>query len=284
MLADYHVHTSFSDDSPYPIEDVAADALRLNLDAICFCEHVDYGVKPDAHTPEAEHVRLDPELGKPITNCDYAAYFPEVHRVQRLFEGQLSIACGLELGMQRHTVPQFREVLEQWGAELDFVLLSIHQIGNQEFWTGEFQEGKTQQEIRSGYYEELLGVMEVFDGYDALAHMDLIRRYDPYGERDFALDRDLVAPVLEKAIAEGKAIELNTSSWRYGLADLQPSTPLLELYRDLGGELITLGSDSHLPQHLGSYLRVAQRRLRELGFSEFVTYERHVPTAHPLAR
>ncbi|MDJ1121891.1 histidinol-phosphatase HisJ family protein [Olsenella sp. YH-ols2217] len=283
MLADCHVHTSFSDDSPYPMEDVAADALRLNLDAICFTDHVDYGVKPDAHSPEAEHARLDPHLGKPITNVDYEAYFPEVHREQQLFDGQLQIACGLEFGIQRHTVPQFERVLDRWGDQLDFVLLSIHQVDDQEFWTGEFQEGRTQGEIRRRYYEEMLAVMEAFDGYDSLAHLDLIRRYDPYGERDFAEDRDLVAPVLEKVIANGKAVELNTSSWRYGLADLQPSTPLLELYRDLGGRLITLGSDSHLPQHLGSYLRVAQRRLRELGFREFVTYEHHVPTPHPLA-
>ena len=125
--------------------------------------------------------------------------------------------------------------------------------------------------------------MDAFDGYDSVAHLDLMRRYDPFGPVPFERVRDQVAAVLEHVIAHGKAIELNTSSWRYGLDDTMPSSDVFRLYRDLGGTLLTLGSDSHRPSHLGSYLRVGQRMLRDLGFTEFVTYERRVPTAHPLA-
>lgn len=280
MLADFHVHTEFSDDSVYPMEQVAADAFRLNLDALCFCDHVDYGVKPDAGE---QPLRFDPDNGKPVTNVDYARYFPEVERVQGLFDGRLEIRAGLELGVQRHTVDQFERVLHTWGDQLDFCLLSVHQVGDKEFWNGEYQQGRDQDDIHRAYYDEMLAVMDAFDSYDSIAHLDLVRRYDPFGPMPFERVQDQVAAVLEHAIARGKAIELNTSSWRYGLDDIMPSSDVFRLYRDLGGSLVTLGSDSHRPDHLGAYLRAGQSMLREIGFAEFVTYERHVPRAHPLA-
>lgn len=45
MLADYHVHTAFSDDSAYPLEAAARDAVALHLDEICITDHVDYIVR-----------------------------------------------------------------------------------------------------------------------------------------------------------------------------------------------------------------------------------------------
>ena len=83
-------------------------------------------------------------------------------------------------------------------------------------------------------------------------------------------------------IADGKGIELNTSSHRYGLKDSTPSVDILILYRSLGGRIITLGSDSHKPAHLGAYLQEAAGELRELGFTEFCTFERMRPIFHPL--
>ena len=114
-----------------------------------------------------------------------------------------------------------------------------------------------------------------------MAHLDLIKRYDPAGVQGFPANRDLVAATLEHVIAQGKGIELNTSSVRYGLADSQPAEEILRLYLDLGGSIITLGSDSHAPEHLGAYLRHFQRYLAGLGCEGFYTYDRMVPTFHP---
>ena len=116
--------------------------------------------------------------------------------------------------------------------------------------------------------------MECFRDYSVLGHLDLIRRYDPFGDYPFACVRDLVAEILRRVIDDGKGIEVNTSGMRYGLGDFQPSRQVLELYRDLGGTVVTVGSDSHRPEHLGSYLRLAYRELRGLGFSSVWTFER----------
>ncbi len=278
MLADYHVHSEFSDDSTYPVDEICRDAIRLNLAEICFTDHVDYGVKPDRdHVEEARIVE-----GEPMLNVDYEHYFPTLARARETYAGELTVRCGLELGVQSHRIEPNRALVERWRDELDFVILSIHQVDDKEFWTGEFQEGRTQKEYNDAYWEEMLRVVESFDDYSVLGHMDLIKRYDPAGPYPFERSRDVIAAILERVIAEGKGIEVNTSSFRYGLADLQPCTEILELYRDLGGRVITVGSDSHEPRHLGAYLRRVRRRLAALGYTEFATFEHGEPRFHPI--
>lgn len=282
MLADYHVHCEFSDDSDYPMADVCADAVGLGLSEICFTDHVDYGIKPDA-----EEYRRDPSCapivdGQPSTNVDYPAYFRRIEKMKVRFAGSLRIKAGLELGVQSHRVAQNYALFEAWRDELDFVICSIHEVGDLELWTGDFQRGRTQEAYNMAYYEELLRVVETFKDYSVLGHLDLIRRYDQAGEFPFEKTRDVVAAILERVIADGKGIELNTSSFRYGLLDLQPSCDVLRLYRDLGGQVLTLGSDSHKPEHLGAHIEECHGRLRELGFTEFCTFDRMEPSFLPL--
>lgn len=118
--------------------------------------------------------------------------------------------------------------------------------------------------------------MECFRDYSVLGHLDLIRRYDPFaretGPYPFGRVRDLVAEILRRVVEDGKGIEVNTSGIRYGLGDFQPAREVLELYRDLGGTVVTVGSDSHRPEHLGSYLRRAYRELEGLGFAGVWTF------------
>ena len=102
------------------------------------------------------------------------------------------------------------------------------------------------------HYEEMLRVVQNFDHWSVIGHLDHIKRYDPLGPWPDVNIRDIVAEILEEAIRRDKGIELNTSSVRYGLSDLTPSTEILRLYRDLGGRILTLGSDSHKPEHLGA--------------------------------
>ena len=278
MLADYHVHSEFSDDSTYKVDAICKDAIRLNLAEICFTDHVDYGVKPDwDHKDEARIIE-----GEPVLNVDYERYVPPLDCARETYAAELTVRSGLELGVQSHTIAQNQALIERYADKLDFVILSIHQVGDKEFWTGEFQEGRTQQEYNDAYYEEMLRVVESFKGYSVLGHLDLIKRYDPAGVYPFEKSREVIAAILERVIADGKGIEVNTSSFRYGLADLQPCTEILKLYRDLGGKIITVGSDSHEPAHLGAYLRRVRRRLAALGYTEFATFDHRAPLFHPI--
>ncbi|MFZ2755663.1 MAG: histidinol-phosphatase HisJ family protein [Atopobiaceae bacterium] len=276
MRADYHVHSEFSDDSWYPMESVVRDAIMLGLDEICFTDHVDYGVKPDVDHPELARI----EDGEPVLNVDYARYFPRIAELAEAYASRIAVRAGLEFGIQTQTEPEFQRLFD--ASPLDFVILSIHQVGNREFWNGDFQGGHTQREINEAYYRELLAVVNTWDDYSVVGHLDLIKRYDPFGAYPDERTRDVVAAILERVIATGHGIEVNTSSFRYGLKDLQPSTPILELYRDLGGEILTIGSDSHEPAHLAAHFDEVIDRLKALGYTRFCTFDRMVPEFHAL--
>ena len=196
---------------------------------------------------------------------------------------QIVIRKGLEFGIQTITADLFEKLYQTYADQLDFVLLSMHQVNNLEFWTQDFQRGKTQKEYNEEYYREIYEVQKIFKNYSVLAHLDLIVRYDELGVYPFENVKDMVAEILKLAIADGKGIELNTSSWKYGLADTQPSRAILRLYKDLGGKIITVGSDAHNTKQLADHLDEGYAILRdEIGFTEICTYEKMEPVFHKL--
>lgn len=276
MLADYHVHTEYSDDSVYPMESVVTDAIGLGLNEICFTDHVDYGVKCDWGSGK----RIKYRNGEPLANVYYPQYIEEIREMQYLYGDKIELKMGLEFGVQTHTLPMFRTLFHKY--PFDFIILSIHQVGNLEFWTQDFQRGKTQREYNEKYYEEMLSVVQQYKDYSVLGHMDLIVRYDKNGVYPFQNIKPLIEKILKTVISDGKGIEVNTSSYRYGLSDTTPSMDILKLYRELGGKIITIGSDSHKPEHLGAYIKETKELLKSLGYTQFCTYKNMSPIFHDL--
>lgn len=276
MYIDYHVHCHHSDDSHHLIEDVVKDAIEIGLKEICFTDHVDYGVKPDW-----ENAHLAREYkGEKVLNVNYPVYFSDIARLQAKYKDQIIIKKGLEFGIQSHTIEPFQKLFDTY--PMDFVLLSIHQIGDKEFWTGEFQQGKSDIECYREYYQEMLDVIKDFKSYSCLAHMDLIRRYIDKNVDMFEATRDQIKEILELVIADGKGIEVNTSSVRYGVNGLTPSIEILKLYYELGGTIVTIGSDSHQKDHLGFDIEQSKQILKEIGFEFYCTFNNMVPHFHKL--
>lgn len=261
MFADYHVHTIFSDDSVNFMMSAVRQAINLGLDEICFTEHIDFGVKT-------------------ITNCDCDTYQGEVARCQRLFGEQIKIRLGMEFGMQTHTISQFQKTFDSY--PFDFIILSCHQVDNLEFWSYDFQKGKSQDEYNRRYYEEILKVIQQYDDYSVLGHLDMIRRYDKAGDYPLEKVQDIVEEILRHVIAKGKGIEVNTSCYRYKLPDLTPSREILKLYRQLGGEIITIGSDAHDNAWIGWKVAETQKELKQMGFQSIYTFEKMQPIPHKL--
>ena len=283
MLADYHVHTSYSDDSEYPMEEVVKDAISLGLNEICFTDHVDYGIKRDWDDPRGMLYRRggpgEPER-MPLANVDYPGYAAEIEAMKSKYRNQITVRMGMEFGMQTHTIPQYEKLFAAY--PFDFIILSVHQVEDKEFWTQDFQRGRTQEEYNLRYYEEMLALVQQYHHYSVLGHMDLISRYDNAGAFPFERIRPIVTEILKTVIRDGKGIEINTSSYRYGLKDLTPSADILRLYYELGGRIITIGSDSHRKEHLGAYLTETADVLKGLGYKEIYTFDRMRPISHKM--
>lgn len=276
MKIDYHVHTAYSDDSQYALADCVKDAITKGLDEIAITDHVDYGVKSDWDSGEDIAYRD----GMPIANVDYPKWEKELRHLQNQYKNQISIKMGMEFGMQKHTIGQFKRLFDRY--PFDFIILSVHQIDDQEFWTYDFQRGKTQKMFYERYYQEILDIISQYKDYSVLGHLDLISRYDQEGNYPFVKVKPLIEKILSRVIADGKGIEVNTSYHRYGLSDMTPSMDILKLYHQLGGKIITIGSDSHKEEHLGAYIEETKQILKETGFQYYCTFSQMKPIFHDL--
>ena len=119
------------------------------------------------------------------------------------------------------------------------------------------------------------------DCYDVLGHIIYPLRYMHRDGQSITLApyRDRLAHILEQVIAAGRSIEVNTcrgvtvEDWR----------EILTLYRDLGGTLVTTGSDAHFPADVAKGVREACALLQACGFDRVTVYTRRQPELHRLS-
>ena len=121
--------------------------------------------------------------------------------------------------------------------------------------------------------------MKTFDNYSVYGHLDYVVRYGPNKNKyfDFNDYKDVFEEILRTIIRNGKGIEINTAGLRKNLGYPHPHKDILKMYKDLGGEIITIGSDAHRTQHVGYGFQDIPELLRELGFKWYTVFEGQVP-------
>ena len=285
MLADYHIHCKYSDDSEEDLEKIIETAINKGIGEICFTDHVDYGIKLDKDVFEKidENAKKDwiKKIGRIDLNVDYPNYFKEIEELREKYKDKITIRQGLEFGMQVHTIKDFQKLFDKYKEKFDFVILSCHQVNDKEFWTNEFQKGKSIDEYNAEYYEEIYRVMSRYSDYSILGHLDHIQRYNET-IYPFEKSREIIVKILKKVIEDNKGIEVNTSSFRYGLKELTPERDILKLYHELGGKIITIGSDAHKAENVGEHIPYIQEELRKIGFTDICTFDKMKPIFHKL--
>lgn len=263
IFADYHTHSRFSPDSSCPLERTLDAAIQQGITELCITDHIDYLTDMSRST-----------------KLDFDGYYAEYIKQKQAYAGRIELKLGAEFGAQQHTVELFKRDAAR--LPFDFIILSNHEADDLEYWNGNFQEGKTQVEYNRAYYQATLETMKLFKDYSVLGHIDSIKRYDQNGELADGYSEDLIREILKTAISDGKGIEINTSCYRYRLKDLTPSSNILKWYRELGGEIITIGSDCHDSADVAADFKRAREELLALGFTRFCTFTAMKPEFHKL--
>ncbi len=260
--ADTHIHSSFSADSSAPMEAMAAQAMALGLKTICFTEHLDLDY------PES----FDDDGTPLLFQVDLPAYFKSVRSLQERFAGKLEILFGLEMGMQAHLADAYAAAAAAW--PFDFLIASQHLVNGLDPYETAFWEGKNEEEVYRRYFEELLLNLRQMKDFDTAAHLDYIVRYGPTQNRHYryAAYADLIDPILHFLINHDKCLEVNTAGLKYGLGETHPACEVLRRYHELGGRLVTIGSDAHAPQHIAYGYSQAAALLQSTGFSYICLY------------
>jgi len=258
FYADYHTHSSFSSDSQTPMEDNIKKAVYLGLKEIAATDHIDFDY-PDPNYPFL---------------FDYEPYSEEIDRLRGIYGDKIKILKGVEIGIQPHVVPDILNLLNT--NYYDFVIGSTHVVQDGlDLCVNDFFEGKNQQEAYRLYFEEVLSNVEKYNFFDVYGHIDFINRYGNYEvkEIDYKMHSDITDKIFKTLIEKQKGIEVNTSGFRYGVGGPHPKFDLIKRYYDLGGRIITVGSDTHVTEHMTYKFDEAYRMLKEAGFEYITTYE-----------
>jgi len=260
-LADYHLHTNFSADCSVAMENMIRSAGRKGLQEIACTDHVDY-----------DFPCADPEF-----IVDYDQYLPVFNRLKHLYRRNIELTLGVEIGCQPHIAARADQLVKS--QPFDFVICSTHTVGGISCCSPEFFAGKDQQTAYQEYLEAILANVTAFQNYDVCGHLDFITRYGDYPEKRLILDnhREVVEAILKQIITSGHGIEVNTAGYRYGLNQTHPSLEILKWYREMGGEIITTGSDAHRAAHVGANLETAHQLLLAAGFKHFTVFRSRQP-------
>ena len=262
MYYDYHMHCDFSRDSKTPMEDMIIKSIDLNLAEICFTDHSDYSIL-------LNNIEQDHEV-------DYKNYLKSLEFFQNKYKKEITIKKGVEIGLQNHTIDKCIEDIKSY--DFDFVIASIHTINKSDLIDRDFYKNKSQYEAYRQYYENLYNIIKKFKNYSVLGHLDLVKRYgDLNNIIDDKIFGDEIDEILKMAIYDGKGIEINTSCFRYNMPDLTPSSYILKRYKELGGEILTTGSDSHNPSQVAYGFEKVYPQLQHMGYKYICTFDKMKP-------
>lgn len=260
MLYDFHFHTDFSADSTTPACTQIQKAISLGMSRICITDHHDM----DVVSP------LDFTLNLP-------EYVSALARLRDEYQDRIRIEIGIELGLQCHIQNQLHDIACQY--PFDYIIGSCHFIDGLDPYYPEYFEGKTEKEAYSHFFEVTLKRIETIDSFDSLGHLDYVVRYGPHKNRSYQYEdhKDLIDQILKTLIQKGKALECNTGGFRYGLGHPNPCEDILRRYRQIGGELLTVGSDAHTPEYLGFEFGRTAELLKSCGFTYYTVYHKRKP-------
>ena len=233
MKTDYHIHTEYSWDSALKASDLIAKAIAMKYRSIAITEHLD--LLPSEML----------ESGVPA----FAKYLRELRLLaEAAAEQGLRVIAGIEVGDYQRVRSYATSVLERLLPEL--VLGAVHFLADGTNIAIPLRQPLTPAQI-SDYYRQNLKLVQSCE-IDVLAHLGVYKRYYrfvPDETRYLGMLRDIFQIMIERGIA----LEVNYSGLRKPYGRLLPEAEQLNLYRSLGGELITLGSDAHRLDHFDDH-------------------------------
>jgi histidinol-phosphatase (PHP family) len=257
---DYHLHSNNSADGKRSIDEVCSIMIERGFKEIAFTDHLDYDCPA-----QNDHL------------LDYDRYSADIEEARQKYGRLIHIIKGMEIGLQPQVVEKNVEYTLK--NKFDFVIGSVHHVDNLELFTGDFCQGKIREEAYPYYLEEVCRMVESFHNFHVLGHLDVVRRYKGFENRTMTVEEfpDLIDAILKNLIETGRGIEVNSSGYRHGLNDTLPSLNIVKRFRELGGEIVTVGSDAHRGDAFGYKITESFRVLKEAGFAHVCLFREGNP-------
>lgn len=271
ITADCHLHSSFSGDSHTPMEQIILRGITAGFTTLCFTEHNDFNY-PDS-----------PEEAGNIFLLNTDSYLYDLAKLKEQYKDKIRVLFGVELGLQPEVLRQNAVFAKSYA--FDFIIGSSHVCHGKDPYYPAFFEGRSKEAALREYFESILENVKKFSNFDVYGHLDYAVRYAPGLDTDYSYEKyhDILDEILKLLLEKGKGIELNTGGLKSGMHDLHPCKDILKRYRQLGGEIITIGSDSHNTEDIGAHFEHAASVLEECGFRYYCVFEKRTPEFHKLS-
>ena len=261
-MFDYHLHSKVSFDSQGDPLAIALAAKAAGLREICFTDHYDYNddaqIAPDLFTIDAYRAAYD-GLSVP----------------------DLIIRRGVEFGMTPWNQAKAKELLASY--PFDFVIGSVHYVDGHDPYEAVYWQNEDVELDFARYLEQTLRCVQQHTDFDVLGHLTYVCKsvHNPsHAPVLYAKHREITDAILQELVKKGKGMEVNSSGVdRAG--DFLPGEAFLWRFRELGGEIVTMGSDSHDTTRVGQYAPRAMAMLKEV-FGHVCTFENRQPIFYKL--
>lgn len=261
MYKDCHVHTNISHDGISKMEDYLNLALQKGVDEITFTEHYD----------------IYDGLQTSLKTLDVENYFQHYQSLKKLFDFQFNF--GIEIGLQPDIVPTIKSLVQNY--PFDFIIGSSHITCKKDMAMDKsFFEGLSRRDAYLRYFNEVLTNVQLYNEFDVYGHLDYVVRYGGYQDKviNYKEFADILDAILSTLIQKNKGIEINSSGLRYGLPYPHPNIDIIKRYKELGGEIITIGSDAHKVEDLAKDFNVVYDILESLGITYFTVFHNRQPS------
>lgn len=267
IQSDYHMHSSFSGDSDTPTVKMIENAIALKLNRICFTEHYD----PLFPCYKEE------EIGEFDLDVDSYINFKKEFFENSELQNKIDVNFGIELGIYPKIYDVGSKIIKE--NDYDFVICSSHTAAEIDPYYPEYWKNISVREGAKIYFEEILKNVQNFKDFDVYGHLDYCLRYvksEP-SERDISNYREIFEEIFKILIDNNKGIEINSNGLRSPLGEFNPNRQILSLYKEMGGEIITFGSDAHSPEYIGYAKKEAEELLKSIGFKYHVNFKNRKP-------
>jgi histidinol-phosphatase (PHP family) len=249
------------------IEELCQAAVKKGLDEIAITDHHDIDYQDDT----IEFL------------IDKEKYLIEIEKMQKRYEGKLTIKKGIEIGVQADILIECKEYLAD---DFDFVIASFHTVEKSDLYNGDFFEGYSQWKSYIQYLKTVVEVVKKYDNYSVLGHLDIIRRYGNFKSQPDLMENKkavkLIEEILKVIINKNKGLEVNTSGYKIDGGNPLPSFEILKLYYKLGGRILTISSDSHNIDDIANKFDYTIKKLKEIGFTKLTTFTKMKPEFHEI--
>lgn len=266
MFWDQHMHCNFSGDSDALPEDMIKAGIAHGLSGICFTDHLDYDY------PEEPNIFL----------LDFDNYFKELSDLREKYTDKISVNIGIELGLQPQAAGQNLAVAEKY--PFDFIIGSSHVVNHMDPYYPEFFAGRDEDAAYMEYFESVLENINSVVDFDVYGHIDYVVRYGPNKNAFYTYEKfkDIIDAILTQLISKGKGIEVNTGGFKYGLGHPNPTEDIIKRYRELGGEIITMGADAHVPEYVAYEFDKTAQIIKNCGFKYYTVFKNRKAEFIPL--